>query len=72
MKPSPGFAPERGRLEGFNSPNAPNSSGLKIACKEELRPRLLLVLDAKSNASRGPPPSHLHSAECCDLARSSR
>ena len=64
MKSSSGFAPERGRLRGFNSPIALNTSG-EIACKEELRPRLLLVLGAKSNASRGPPPSGLDSAECC-------
>ena len=71
MKSSSGFAPERGRLRGFNSPIALNTSAprslVRKNCVRAGRP----VPGLKSNASRGPPPSGLDSAECCDLPRSS-
>jgi hypothetical protein len=66
-----GFRAGARKIAGIQLPHCVEYKRAEIACKEELRPRLLLVLGAKSNASRGPPPSGLDSAECCDLPRNS-
>ena len=39
MKSSSGFAPERGRLRGFNSPIALNTSGLRSLVRKTRTPR---------------------------------
>ena len=70
MKSSSGFAPERGRLGGFNSPIALNTSGPRSLVRKNCV-RACYSFLAKSNASRGPPPSGFDSAECRDLPRSS-